>query len=231
MVATSTLTEPANMVNRRTAVLFRKSKSPQKPSNTSESSIDCPQLGTKTFLSVVIPRLETLLQRRKRTRSASGDSQGDEDECPIKRLDTGLSNGFSEPKKGLTVNRLSEPRRRCASESSISSSGSGSIQENTSDVSHAKSGKGKLAMTRRNTTDDKKELVNCVEAGNISKANKLAADHRSSDVSGGLPSQRRVHSHPSTGRAQGRRADAVQVQGETLPRPLLRQQTQLAMAS
>ncbi len=58
MVATSTLTEPANMVNRRTAVLFRKSKSPQKPSNTSKSSIDCPQLGTKTFLSVVIPRLE-----------------------------------------------------------------------------------------------------------------------------------------------------------------------------
>ncbi len=30
-------------------------------------------------------------------------------------------------------------------------------------------------MTRRNTTDDKKELVNCVEPGNISKANKLAA--------------------------------------------------------
>lgn len=55
-------------------------------------------------------------------------------------------------------------------------------------------------------------------------------DHRSSDVSGGLPSQRRVHSHPSTGRAQGRRADAVQVQGETLPRPLLRQQTQLVSA-
>lgn len=52
-------------------------------------------------------------------------------------------------------------------------------------------------------------------------------DHRSSDASAGLPSQRRVHSHPSTGRAQGRRADAVQVQGETLPRPLLRQQTQL----
>lgn len=52
-------------------------------------------------------------------------------------------------------------------------------------------------------------------------------DHRSSDASPGLPSQRRVHSHPSTGRAQGRRADAVQVQGETLPRPLLRQQTQL----
>lgn len=52
-------------------------------------------------------------------------------------------------------------------------------------------------------------------------------DHRSSVASSGMPSQRRVHSHPSTGRAPGRRADAVQVQGETLPRPLLRQQTQL----
>ncbi|XP_051979030.1 bromodomain-containing protein 1-like isoform X3 [Xyrauchen texanus] len=235
MVATSTVTEPANTVNRRTAVLFQKSKSPQEVSNMSESPVDCPQLGSKTFLSVVIPRLETLLQHRKRTRNASGDSQDEEeDECPVKRLDTGLSNGFLEPKKGLTVSRPSEPRRRCASESSISSSGSGSTQENTrciSDVSHVRSGKGKLAMARRNTTDDKKELVKCVETGNISKASKMAADHRSSDVSSGLPTQRRVHSHPSTGRAQGRRADAVQVQGETLPRPLLRQQTQLAMAS
>ncbi|XP_056595388.1 bromodomain-containing protein 1b isoform X2 [Triplophysa dalaica] len=178
MVATSTLTEPANMVNRRTAVLFRKSKntSPQKALNPSDSPVDCPQLGTKTFLSVVIPRLETLLQNRKRTRSASGDCQEeDEHECPIKRLDT-------KPKKGLTAGRPSEPRRRCASESSISSSGSGSIQENTSDVSHTKIGKGKLAMTRRNTTEDKKELVNCVETGNISKANKMAAEIDTSNI-------------------------------------------------
>ncbi|XP_056595389.1 bromodomain-containing protein 1b isoform X3 [Triplophysa dalaica] len=185
MVATSTLTEPANMVNRRTAVLFRKSKntSPQKALNPSDSPVDCPQLGTKTFLSVVIPRLETLLQNRKRTRSASGDCQEeDEHECPIKRLDTSMSNGFSEPKKGLTAGRPSEPRRRCASESSISSSGSGSIQENTSDVSHTKIGKGKLAMTRRNTTEDKKELVNCVETGNISKANKMAAEIDTSNI-------------------------------------------------
>ncbi|KAA0724352.1 Bromodomain-containing protein 1 BR140-like protein [Triplophysa tibetana] len=185
MVATSTLTEPANMVNRRTAVLFRKSKntSPQKTLNPSDSPVDCPQLGTKTFLSVVIPRLETLLQNRKRTRSASGDCQEeDEHECPIKRLDTSMSNGFSEPKKGLTAGRPSEPRRRCASESSISSSGSGSIQENTSDVSHTKIGKGKLAMTRRNTTEDKKELVNCLETGNISKANKMAAEIDTSNI-------------------------------------------------
>ncbi|TRY82279.1 hypothetical protein DNTS_009381 [Danionella cerebrum] len=177
MVATSTLTEPANLVNRRTAVLFRKSKntSPQK-SNASEPSIERPQLGTKTILSVVIPRLETLLQHRKRTHSASGESLDEEDDCPIKRLDTGLFNGFSESKKGIIVTRPSEPRRRCASESSISSSGSGSVQENSSDVSHTKSGKGKLAMTRRNTTDDKKDLVNGTETGNISKANKLASD-------------------------------------------------------
>ncbi|XP_051979029.1 bromodomain-containing protein 1-like isoform X2 [Xyrauchen texanus] len=186
MVATSTVTEPANTVNRRTAVLFQKSKSPQEVSNMSESPVDCPQLGSKTFLSVVIPRLETLLQHRKRTRNASGDSQDEEeDECPVKRLDTGLSNGFLEPKKGLTVSRPSEPRRRCASESSISSSGSGSTQENTrciSDVSHVRSGKGKLAMARRNTTDDKKELVKCVETGNISKASKMAAEIDSSNI-------------------------------------------------
>lgn len=90
VVATSTLTEPAGTINRRTAVLFRKSKSmsPQKPVKTGEASVDVPQLGTKTFLSVVIPRLETLLQHRKRAHS--GDCQDeDEEECPVKRFDSG----------------------------------------------------------------------------------------------------------------------------------------------
>ncbi|XP_066524238.1 bromodomain-containing protein 1b isoform X1 [Hoplias malabaricus] len=230
MVATSTLTEPAATVNRRTAVLFRKSKSvsPQKPVK--------PQLGSKTFLSVVIPRLETLLQHRKRARS--GDSQDeDEEECPVKRFDTGLSNGFVlGPRKGLS-GRVLEPRRRCASESSISSSGSTNVLGNSSSLLgmlstvSPKSGKGKQAMARRNTTDDRNELTACMETENISKASKLAADHRPTDASDGLSSQRRVHPHSSTGRNQGRRTDAVQVRGETLPRPLLRQQAQLAMAS
>lgn len=44
-----------------------------------------------------------------------------------------------------------------------------------STVSHSKSGKGKQAMTRRNTTDDRNELTACMEMGNISKASKLAA--------------------------------------------------------
>lgn len=90
LVATSTLAEPSNTVSRRTAVLFRKSKSvsPQKPP---KSPIRGPQLGTTTFLSVVIPRLETLLQPRKRTHSASSDGLPDDEESPIKRLDTGKS--------------------------------------------------------------------------------------------------------------------------------------------
>ncbi|KAI4876418.1 hypothetical protein NFI96_012134 [Prochilodus magdalenae] len=190
VVATSTLTEPAGTVNRRTAVLFRKSKSvsPQKPVKAGQASMDCPQLGTRTFLSVVIPRLETLLQHRKRARS--GDSQdGDEEPCPVKRFDTGLSNGFAlAPRRGLS-GRAHEPRRRCASESSISSSGSTSMLGHTSSplgmlstVSQPKSGKGKQAMARRNTTDDRNELTACMETGNISKASKLAVELDNSNI-------------------------------------------------
>lgn len=89
VVATSTLAEPSSPVNRRTSVLFRKSKStsPHKPADDGETPKGSSRLGTKTFLSVVIPRLETLLHTRKRPRSASGDSC--EDQSPIKRLDTG----------------------------------------------------------------------------------------------------------------------------------------------
>lgn len=90
LVATSTLAEPTTPVSRRTAVLFRKSKSvsPQKPPKSPVKG-GPPQLGTTTFLSVVIPRLETLLQPRKRTHSASSDGLPDDEESPIKRLDTG----------------------------------------------------------------------------------------------------------------------------------------------
>lgn len=76
VVATSTVAERAAPVNRRTSVLFRKSKSssPQKVAGGDEA-----QIGAKTILSVVIPRLETLLHTRKRTRSASRGSEGDEE--------------------------------------------------------------------------------------------------------------------------------------------------------
>lgn len=102
VVATSTLAEPSSPVNRRTSVLFCKSKStsPHKPMNDGETPKGSSRLGTKTFLSVVIPRLETLLHTRKRPRSASGDSG--KDESPIKRLDTGRICRKS-VKKGKTV--------------------------------------------------------------------------------------------------------------------------------
>lgn len=78
--------------SRRTNNLFRKSKSasPQKPPKTSEvSATSPPPLGAKTFLSVVIPRLETLLLPKKRRRSSSADREEEEESSPVKRLDTG----------------------------------------------------------------------------------------------------------------------------------------------
>ncbi|XP_033882458.2 bromodomain-containing protein 1 [Acipenser ruthenus] len=175
VVATSTLAESSSDVNRRTSVLFRKSKSasPQKPGKISEAQPSSPQLGTKTFLSVVIPRLETLLQPRKRSRSACGDSESNE-ESPVKRFDTGLANGFGNDEcKELTPTRKLEPRRRCASESSISSSSS--LLCSTS-LSLPKCGKGKPALVRRNTVDDKNELIACIETGNFAKAARIAAE-------------------------------------------------------
>ncbi|XP_015268577.1 PREDICTED: bromodomain-containing protein 1 isoform X10 [Gekko japonicus] len=124
----------------------------------------------------VLPRLETLLQPRKRSRSACGDSEVD-DESPVKRLDTGLSNGFGDGSKDSeldgTPGRKVEPRRRCASESSISSSNS--LLCNSS-FSLPKCGKGKPALIRRHTLEDRSELISCIENGNYAKAARIAAE-------------------------------------------------------
>lgn len=101
VVATSTLAQPSGTtVNRRTAVLFRKSKTTSSGKNQGgrgggEAQTGCPQLGTKTFLSVMIPRLETLLHPRTRKRSHSprgvyseGGGEGEE-ESPVKHINTG----------------------------------------------------------------------------------------------------------------------------------------------
>ncbi|KAM9245690.1 bromodomain-containing protein 1 isoform 3-T3 [Leptosomus discolor] len=124
----------------------------------------------------VLPRLETLLHPRKRSRSACGDSEVD-DESPVKRLDTGLSNGFGDGSKERalddTPGRKVEPRRRCASESSISSSNS--LLCNSS-FSLPKCGKGKPALVRRHTLEDRSELISCIENGNYAKAARIAAE-------------------------------------------------------
>ncbi|XP_040002843.1 bromodomain-containing protein 1 isoform X2 [Xiphias gladius] len=211
VVATSTLAEPTGTVNRRTAVLFRKSKtsSPHKPPRSGEEGADSvdrkedeeeededgAQLGSKSFLSVVIPRLETLLHSKKRKHSGSrerkeeGGGEGDheeEGESPVKRFDTGLSSGFlEEEEKELEepsrTSRPVEPRRRCASESSISSCSS--LPGSTSTIlSLPKCGKGKPALVRRNTVDDKSELIACIETGNFAKAARIAAEVGNSNI-------------------------------------------------
>lgn len=176
--AASAVAEPSSDVNRRTSVLFCKSKSvsPPKSAKNTETQPTSPQLGTKTFLSVVLPRLETLLQPRKRSRSTCADSEVEE-ESPGKRLDTGLTNGFggtrSEQEPGSGPGRKAAPRRRCASESSICSSNSPLCD---SSFSAPKCGRGKPALVRRHTLEDRSELISCIENGNYAKAARIAAE-------------------------------------------------------
>ncbi|XP_062058642.1 bromodomain-containing protein 1 isoform X2 [Lepus europaeus] len=124
----------------------------------------------------VLPRLETLLQPRKRSRSTCGDSEV-EQESPGKRLDTGLTNGFggarSEQEPGSGPGRKAAPRRRCASESSISSSSSPLCETS---FSVPKCGRGKPALVRRHTLEDRSELISCIENGNYAKAARIAAE-------------------------------------------------------
>ncbi|XP_031961432.1 bromodomain-containing protein 1 isoform X4 [Corvus hawaiiensis] len=89
----------------------------------------------------------------------------------------GLSNGFGDESKDRalddTPGRKVEPRRRCASESSISSSNS--LLCNSS-FSLPKCGKGKPALIRRHTLEDRSELISCIENGNYAKAARIAAE-------------------------------------------------------
>ncbi|XP_032500390.1 bromodomain-containing protein 1 isoform X1 [Phocoena sinus] len=176
--AASAVAEPSSDVNRRTSVLFCKSKSvsPPKSAKNTETQPTSPQLGTKTFLSVVLPRLETLLQPRKRSRSTCGDSEVEEG-SPGKRLDTGLTNGFGaargEQELGGAPGRTAAPRRRCASESSVSSSSSPLCD---SSFSAPPCGRGKPALVRRHTLEDRSALISCIENGNYAKAARIAAE-------------------------------------------------------
>ncbi|XP_051915946.1 bromodomain-containing protein 1-like isoform X2 [Hippocampus zosterae] len=243
--------EPAE---RRTELLFRKSKSvsPQKLPGDREAPAalsQSPPLGAKTFLSVVIPRLESLLLPRKRPRSSSVDGEQDRSP-PGKRRGAGVTNVLAPGRGGdeeveeedASPPRLPEPRRRCASESSISSA-VGALSA-VSTVAMAKSGNGQPAAARRNTADDQSAPPSRAENGDFSHALKVSSDHGGAgaedddddQAAGAAPAQRGDGggggaSPPPAGRVASRRADAVQVRRETLPRPLLRQQAQLAMAS
>lgn len=109
VVATSTVAEPTGAVNRRTAVLFRKSKvtSPHKApksgdmvseeADVNEGEGEEEEDEAKSILSMVIPKLENLLHNRKRKHSGSrhneeervGEELEEKSETPVKRLDRG----------------------------------------------------------------------------------------------------------------------------------------------
>ncbi|XP_069346846.1 bromodomain-containing protein 1 isoform X8 [Eulemur rufifrons] len=155
--------------------LSQQHSQPPAGSGTGSFEEDGAPLGLETG-EEVLPRLETLLQPRKRSRSTCGDSEVEE-ESPGKRLDTGLTNGFggarSEQEPGSGPGRKAAPRRRCASESSICSSNSPLCD---SSFSAPKCGRGKPALVRRHTLEDRSELISCIENGNYAKAARIAAE-------------------------------------------------------
>nr|XP_036862653.1 bromodomain-containing protein 1 isoform X8 [Manis javanica] len=91
--------------------------------------------------------------------------------------ESGLANGFggtrSEQELGGAPGTRAAPRRRCASESSLSSS-SGPLCD--SSFSAPKCGRGKPALVRRHTLEDRSALISCIENGNYAKAARIAAE-------------------------------------------------------
>ncbi|XP_078091670.1 bromodomain-containing protein 1 isoform X3 [Mustelus asterias] len=175
----TTVADSSVDIGRHSSGLFRKPQSvnSQKQTKNADTQPLQGQLGTKTFLSVVIPRLETLLQPRKRSRSLCGDSEGDGEKLPLKKPDLALSNGFGNEEKPETTqtNTTDHHRRRCASESSICTSAS-VVSNHASTISLPKCGKGKPALARRNPSEDRNELIACIENGNFAKAARIAAE-------------------------------------------------------
>ncbi|XP_004409730.1 PREDICTED: bromodomain-containing protein 1 isoform X2 [Odobenus rosmarus divergens] len=180
MKSSGSRSKRAKLLRKEIAVLRNKLSQQHSQPPPAESGIgsfeeESAQLGQETG-EEVLPRLETLLQPRKRSRSTCGDSEVEEG-SPGKRLDTGLTNGFggarSEQELGGAPGRRPAPRRRCASESSISSSSSPLCD---SSFSAPKCGRGKPALVRRHTLEDRSELISCIENGNYAKAARIAAE-------------------------------------------------------
>ncbi|XP_023365056.1 bromodomain-containing protein 1 isoform X2 [Otolemur garnettii] len=180
MKSSGSRSKRAKLLKKEIALLRSKlsqqhSQPPPAGSGSGSFEEDSALLGLETR-EEVLPRLETLLQPRKRSRSTCGDSEVEE-ESPGKRLDTGLTNGFggvrSEQEPDSGPSRKAAPRRRCASESSISSSSSPLCD---SSFSVPKCGRGKPALVRRHTLEDRSELISCIENGNYAKAARIAAE-------------------------------------------------------
>ncbi|XP_027824029.2 bromodomain-containing protein 1 isoform X4 [Ovis aries] len=180
MKSSGSRSKRAKLLKKEIAVLRSKlsqqhSQPPAAESGTAGSEEDGAPRGQEAA-EEVLPRLETLLQPRKRSRSTCGDSEVEEG-SPGKRLDTGLTNGFGaargEQELGGAPGRTAAPRRRCASESSISSSSSPLCDAS---FSAPKCGRGKPALVRRHTLEGRSELISCIENGNYAKAARIAAE-------------------------------------------------------
>ncbi|XP_061062285.1 bromodomain-containing protein 1 isoform X4 [Eubalaena glacialis] len=91
----------------------------------------------------------------------------------------GLANGFGaarseqDERPGGAPGRTAAPRRRCASESSASSSSSPLCDAS---FSAPPCGRGKPALVRRHTLEDRSALISCIENGNYAKAARIAAE-------------------------------------------------------
>ncbi|XP_028346531.1 bromodomain-containing protein 1 isoform X2 [Physeter macrocephalus] len=180
MKSSGSRSKRAKLLKKEIAVLRSKlsqrhSQPPAAESGTAGFDEDAAHLGQETG-EEVLPRLETLLQPRKRSRSTCGDSEVEEG-SPGKRLDTGLTNGFGaargEQELGGAPGRTAAPRRRCASESSVASSSSPLCD---SSFSAPPCGRGKPALVRRHTLEDRSALISCIENGNYAKAARIAAE-------------------------------------------------------
>uniref|UniRef100_A0A3Q2UXQ4 Bromodomain containing 1a n=1 Tax=Haplochromis burtoni TaxID=8153 RepID=A0A3Q2UXQ4_HAPBU len=144
------------------------------PSHHHCSSSSSPTTSASSSTALSLPELVTAKEERLKPNGHFSE-------------DDGLPSGalqVEEQKKVEETSRTSrpvEPRRRCASESSISSCSS--LQGNTSTIlSLPKCGKGKPALVRRNTVDDKSELIACIETGNFAKAARIAAEVGNSNI-------------------------------------------------
>ncbi|XP_060759057.1 bromodomain-containing protein 1 isoform X4 [Neoarius graeffei] len=172
VVATSTVAERSAPVNRRTSVLFRlsngfvlekqKASSPsrqQEPRRrcASESSISSSSslLGNRmvisTWLLLRLAHTQTDVNRR---------ADGRTDMCA----------------RGPTDRRANRHLLRKTSDNAQPCKSNSKLSLRSAPLGFPKCGKGKPALVRRNTTDDKSELIACIETGNFTKAARLAAE-------------------------------------------------------
>ncbi|XP_052495278.1 bromodomain-containing protein 1 isoform X4 [Budorcas taxicolor] len=128
---------------------------------------------------IAVLRSKLSQQHSQPPAAESGTAGSEEDGAPRgqEAAEEGLTNGFGaargEQELGGAPGRTAAPRRRCASESSISSSSSPLCDAS---FSAPKCGRGKPALVRRHTLEGRSELISCIENGNYAKAARIAAE-------------------------------------------------------